>query len=606
MKSIELLAAIGEVRNEYIQDILIPEQPELTSQHKHRYPISVLVAVLLLTAILAVTAYAAGFRISDWFRELFGSLNTEQSQVIEDMGMEHDDGEPISATVNGNSLTILSAFGDGYNAFIRLRFTGPEGINLTYSSVSDYSIYHDSYVRGTNPVDLLSQPVPESSEMLPEDYNAFSWEMRFEDVTSGDASIDAILHIALDPEGSIRFDDAVPETITIPGLWHGWDTLLEGPWQLNLGAMGGDSMDLDVAGKTAVRQLDGIIDHLILNRIVVSQIGIEVDATFEEPISGDSSFTYPTTAAVLKDGSIVAGSVGKYDGYYTELSGTTCKYKLYFDIPVELEQIDHIQFCDLILPVSGDGKVAPSTTTQDEMLQGTHVVLGDPGSLRLNANAYDSSELSAQEVYDLPISQRSATYMYAEYTSQGVQYYRYQDDGRLAITVTNARIVTDISQMGNSYAGFSPDAYMELVELEQPDPQAPNRTHKWVNREYPVCLNEDGSFKDGYCLILVDLLVENQGIENYSPEGFHTGFMTLALPGAEGPDYRDTDYFSDSTYQLPWVNYYDIPSGETKAVSVGFLITPDNTWDLSQVRGCNTSGNPNSVFIDMQLTKEGE
>lgn len=118
-----------------------------------------------------------------------------------------------------------------------------------------------------------------------------------------------------------------------------------------------------------------------------------------------------------------------------------------------------------------------------------------------------------------------------------------------------------------------------------------------------ICLNENGSFKDGYCLILVDLLVENQGIENNSDDVFHTGFMTLALPGAEGPGYRNTDYYSDNTYQLPWVNYYDIPSGETKAVSVGFLITPENTWDLSQVRGCNTSGNPNSVFIDMQLMK---
>lgn len=592
MKSIELLAAIGEVRNEYIQDILVLEQPELTTKHKHRYPISVLVAVLLLTAILAVTAYAASFRISDWFRELFGNLSTEQSQVVEDMGMAQDSCEPVTATANGNTLTILSAFGDGYNAFIRLRFTGPEGMNLTHSSVSDYSIYHDSYVRGTNPVDLLSQPIPESAEMLPKDYNAFSWEMRFEDVTNGDSSIDAILHIALDPEGSVRFDDAISETITIPGLWYEWDTLLEGPWQLKLGAMGGDSMELDVAGKTANRQLGGIIDHLMLNRIVVSQIGIEVDAIFEEPISGDSSFTYPTTVAVLKDGSIVAGSVGKYDGYYTELSGRTCKYKLYFDIPVELEQIDHIQFCDLILPVSGDGKVTPGANPQEEMLQGTHVILGDPGSLRLNPNASDLSGL-----------QRSNAYMYAEYTNQGVRYYRYQDDGRLAITVTDARIVTNISQMDNSYAGFSPDAYMELVELEQPDPQAPNRTHEWVEREYPICLNEDGSFKDGYCLILVDLLVENQGIENNSDDGFHTGFMTLALPGAEGPGYRDTDYFSDNTYQLPWVNYYDIPSGETKAVSVGFLITPENTWDLSQVRGCNTSGNPNSVFIDMQLLK---
>lgn len=600
MKSVELLETIGEVRNEYIQDILIPPKEETSTRRRTRLPFSLLVAVMIFSSLIAATAYASDFRISDWFQSLFGELTPGQSQVLDGMGMDQNIGV-VSATSNGNSVTVVSAFGDSYNAYLRLRFEGKDATDLTHAPTSGYSIYHEDYVRSENAVDLLTQPIISDSEIVPEGYNSFLWEVQFEDIANGDESLDVILHIELDPEGKVRFDDNNPETITIPGLWYNDDILLEGPWVLTLGAMGGESVELDVKGKPAVRQLNGIVDNIKLNRIIVSSIGVEVDATFDEPVSGEGSFTYPTTVVVLKDGSCISGSIGKY-GYGTELSETTCKYKLYFDVPVDLEKIDYVQFCDLILPVSGDGTVNTNGTVPQEMLRGTHVVLGDPTSLRLNNNALDCSDLDAWEVYNLPTSQRSDISMYAEYTDQGVQFFRYMDDGRLAITVTDARIVTDISQLGGSYAGFSLDAYVELEETG------------WAERDYPICLNKDGSFKDGYSLILVDLLVENQGIEwnrnelpsnNTSIYGFNTGgFLTLALlEDADGGNlpYSDAVYFSDSTYQLSWVNYYEILPGETKAVSIGFLITPEDTWDLSMVRGCNTSGNRDSVFIDLNL-----
>lgn len=575
MKAMDLLQAIGEVREEYIEEVFL--WPSSAHPSRRRIPLTILVAVLILSALLASTAYASGIRVADWFSGLFTQVTEQEAQVLEDMAM----GTPLTSTTPGGTATILSAFGDGYNGFFYLRFTSAEGVNLHRENLTDYSIYHQDYLDREDAVDLLSRSLEAASE-------AFSWTLEFQESPQAN-SLDALLHIALDPTGKLSFTDDTPETLTIPGLWYGsyvdHDQVMFGPWVFPLGKLGGESRELEVSHIGN--------DALQLNRLVVSQICLEVDATFLSP----GNTAYPETGAVLLDGTYVSGIVGKYDRYYRTLTQDGCQYRLYFGAPVDLGEIDHVRVGNLIIPVSGDGTVVPNGELPQGQTQGTHVTLGDPDSLVLSPLATNPGPLTAQQDRELPDRQRMGLFLYAEYTQAGVRFYQHPKTGRLSITVTGARMVTDLKDLGGSYAGFAYDTYMTLDGSQ------------WVPQPQPVCLNPDGSFKDGYRLLLVDLLVENQGATAYtsgnnsSPYAFiDSGFLTLttlADPGENQSNYRNSNYLSDGTYTAPWENYFEILPGAPREIAVGFLLDPTFSWDLADCCLCNTSGNSDSVFIHL-------
>lgn len=163
---------------------------------------------------------------------------------------------------------------------------------------------------------------------------------------------------------------------------------------LELNTLGGTTMELEVAGMTATHEVNGAKNTVTLNAMTVSQLGIDVNATFAQPVSGEASFAFPTATAVLMDGTCLDGTINPH-GYGTELAGTLCKYKLYFNSLVELEQIDHIRFCGLVIPVCGDGDVEPASEIPEDYTLGTHVTLGDPNSLILSKEAVNPVGLTS-------------------------------------------------------------------------------------------------------------------------------------------------------------------------------------------------------------------
>ena len=602
MKAIDLLDTIGQTHDTYLRDAM--EAFSGTCPQVRRRPgarLSILVAVLVLAALLTTAAFASRDRLADWFPDFFGSLTSQEQEIIDSMEMEPAGTDPVSTTVNGTRVTIVRALGDAHNCYVLLRIEGPEGTDLSREDPTKYAIYNNEYIMDDTNVRLLSQ--------TPTDGARYYAEAVWEDAVPGDNILEVTFRITLDNLTEMNFTDREPEQITIPGLWSGDEALLEGPWVLELNTLGGTTMELEVAGMTATHELNGAKNTVTLNAMTVSQLGIDVNATFAQPVSGEASFAFPTTTAVLMDGTCLDGTINPH-GYGTELAGTLCKYKLYFNSLVELEQIDHIRFCGLVIPVCGDGDVEPASEIPEDYTLGTHVTLGDPNSLILSKEAVNPVGLTSYA------SHMDGIFAYAEYTEEGIRFYETvssYNGGRLAITVTGSRIVTDLADLGGSYAGFSPDVYSMLVELEEPDPEQPNKTTEFIFLDHPVGINDDGSFQEGYYLILVDLIVENQGVEqdpdtlspnNNSIYGFNTaGFLFLSLleDKTSGYPYMNSQYFSDADFSTPWVNYFEILPGETKEIHVGFYMTPERDWGTTLVRGTNTCGNENGIFIDLDL-----
>lgn len=563
--------------------------------------LALLIAAVILVVSLALTASADSLGIAQWFGSIFGELSPEQEQVVESMAMDQQ--AAVSDTVNGTTVTLISAIGDGYNCYARIRFEAPEDVDLSRENVNDYFIYNREYALDESRPNILSRPANAMAGL-------FSYTLTWEDTTVGDNVIEVVLQIVLEEECDIRFDDDAPETLTIPYLMHDREQLLEGPWHLELTTLGGGSMALDVRGKTAIHETYGSETEIQLNRVTVTQLGIEVDADFTTPLTGESSFTYPTASAVLMDGTIAPAHLPDY-GIVNRLTSEGCHYRLYFDAPLELKDIDHIRFCDLILPVSGDGKVR---TTEDlpEYTVGTHVTLGDPTSLRLSSkvtnSGVDFAGLTSRQWSALSAEEKSAALCYAEYTEEGVRMYNWSTsfgEGRLAITITGARVVTDMAQLDGNYGGFEYESFLLSTE------------NGWQKQDRPVSVNADGSFREGTFLVLVDMILENQGVsaaENYwspnqnSPYEFNTTGLPFFASLSEktefgGYKYVNANYFTDG--DGVWKNYVEVLPGERKQVTSGFYCMSENyhgiRWTLDTLRTCNTSGNENSVFIDLDL-----
>lgn len=582
-----------------IQELTLKKIRRQKRKGIHPRRLTLLIAAVLVVMGLAVTASAESLGISQWFRSTFREMTQEQEPILENMAMEQT--EPVSHTVNGTTLTLVSAIGDGYNCYARLRFAAPEGTDLTWES-REYGIYYQDYLFLENSLDLLSQPVAEEK-------GGYTYKFTWEDGTPHDNLLDAVLHITLDKTAVFRFDDGIPETITIPGLVNEQEIMLTGPWQLPITRLGGESRVLEVDGKTAVHAASGMETELVLRRMVVSQLGIEVAADFSQPLSGGAAFTYPTAYAVKKDGTVAHGSIPSHY-YLNELTSQGCRYKLYFDAPVELENIDHIRFCGLTVPVSGDGTVKPREAFEEYTL-GTHVTLGDPDSLKLSWDVRQSNvdfgRLTSRQWDCLPDEQKIAALTYAEYTEEGVRFYdwsRSYGDGRLAITITGARVVTNMAQLGGSFAGFEQEAFLRYTG------------QGWEEQEIPVGINPDGTFQEGAFLVLVDMILENQEVsvaENYwssnqtGPYQFNTTgipfFVSLSEKEFGGYRYVNANYFLDAGGG--WRNYVEVLPGERKQVTSGFYCFAPNyhggSWTPENLRACNTSGSETSVFIDLNL-----
>lgn len=203
-------------------------------------------------------------------------------------------------------------------------------------------------------------------------------------------------------------------------------------------------------------------------------------------------------------------------------------------------------------------------------------------------------ELTEKEYYQLM--------GYVHRTSEGVRFYRRATErGYLEFTIRNVSVLGEESNWPQE--NYLHEAYMELDE-----------ENNWVERNRPVFLNPDGSPKEGWSLVLVDVKVTSHDaaarIGDYSQSDPYLfrgdGVCTLAdlrLRDDNGYFVRSMDYFSGlGQYPEHYVLYRLMP-GESIDFTIGFLHKSGQEDLFQYLRLCNTSGNLHSAFI--RLDEEG-
>lgn len=206
-------------------------------------------------------------------------------------------------------------------------------------------------------------------------------------------------------------------------------------------------------------------------------------------------------------------------------------------------------------------------------------------------------ELTEKEYYQLM--------GYAHRTSEGVRFYRRATErGYLEFTIRNVSVLGEESNWPQE--NYLHEAYMEL-----------NEENNWVEHDRPVFLNPDGSSKEGWSLVLVDVKVTSHDaaarIGDYSQSDPYLfrgdGVCTLAdlrLKEDNGYIVRSMDYFSGlGQYPEHYVLYRLMP-GESIDFTIGFLRQSGQEEEenlFEYLRLCNTSGNLHSAFI--RLDEEG-
>lgn len=194
---------------------------------------------------------------------------------------------------------------------------------------------------------------------------------------------------------------------------------------------------------------------------------------------------------------------------------------------------------------------------------------------------------------------------YSHRTAEGIRFYRRATDrGYLEYTITNARYLGQGDEWPQT--NYLYEAYLEL-----------NDENRWVEYDRPVCLNPDGTSKEGWNLVLVDVKVTSHDaaarIGDYSDsdpylfrgDGVCT-LVDLRLKGDYNYIARNIDYFSELGKYPEHYVLYRLEPEESICFTIGFLQNSkrqDGADPYEYLRLCNTSGNLDSVFI--RLDEEG-
>ena len=344
-----------------------------------------LAAVFTVSAMAAYQLWGPGELFDPFFTIERAPLDDGQKALLDEIGTT--DLPPV--TSSGTTLTPLAAIADEHTLYLRLRLEAPEGTALPHMGEGEDHIAYDVELVNTQTGERLDWGF-QKARFLPDD-------------TPGDNSLELVFMLLGFPRGA-NWIDGVPKTLTITGLGlhpGGVESMhLEGEWSFSLdGFYPSKAVEVDTIG--AARWDETTERMVALEGLTLSPLSAAFTTSY--PTRGDERgvFTNLEIELVFQDGStvVIDGGSGNTspgpDGeggvvYFTGVHS--------FDTPLDLTQLDHIQFGEYRLELPG----APRQTVEVDTAGAVWYNEAGRGTLALEDLSFSSLSLDYRITYDNP------------------------------------------------------------------------------------------------------------------------------------------------------------------------------------------------------------
>ena len=343
---------------------------ETKSGKKGFRPARLLVAAAVAAAF-TVSALAAGRLLGG---ELFGdvfsrgndSLTPGQMETIDRLvqTFEGQDGAaPAAVTDNGASITPLAALADGNIYYLRLRVEAPEGTALPdLDWERDGACYQ---LFGPEAADHLTLEPAEGA--YPAD--TFGYQLDFRPLPDSEPNDNVKEFVAqftnLSDDG-IALNDGVSKVLTVRGLWtqdsdKGYTPIFTGTFAFDIGLnFQSQLLELEAGGLTwstrAEDELRGVAYDVTNTVAQMSLSPLSLSYRYTTTLPADNNWIdagLGPVEIVLTDGTEIPcihghdTDVGNSQTGARELEGFVV-----FDQPLDLSQVDHLQYGDNKIPVN--------------------------------------------------------------------------------------------------------------------------------------------------------------------------------------------------------------------------------------------------------------
>ena len=364
---------IKEITMNHIMNTEHNDQPK-TKARAGRRPMRLLIAAAVIAAF-SVSALAAGRILGGG--ELFGNVFSQEKDALSQgqldaigqlvQSFEAQDGSiPAAVTDNGATITPIAALADENIYYLRLRVEAPEGTVLPdldwERDEACYQLFGDEAAN-----DLTLEP---AQGAYPE--YAFGYQLDFRPLPDSDPNDNIkefVVQFANLSENGITLNDGVSKVLTIYGLWiqdpgKNYTPIFTGTFTFDIG--------LNFQSQTAALPVEGLTWHHdlldytnTLQAMTLSPLSLSYRVDSTMPENDRVGAQLGTLEIVLKDGSVFYAESTEYDeqlARYIErgeielpLTGEpTGVFENYivFEQPLDLTQVDYVQYGDNKIPVS--------------------------------------------------------------------------------------------------------------------------------------------------------------------------------------------------------------------------------------------------------------
>ena len=357
-----------------IKEITMKNIHTETKSSKRGFKPAHLLVAAAVAAAFTVSALAAGRLLGgNLFGDVFSrgndSLTPGQMETIDQLvqTFEGRDGSiPAAVTDNGASITPIAALADENIYYLRLRVETPEGTALPdLDWERDGACYQ---LFGPETADRLTLEPAQGA--YPADTFGYQLDFRsLPDSEPNDNVKEFVVQFTNLSDDGIALNDGVSKVLTIRGLWtqssdKDYTPIFTGTFAFDIGLnFRSQAVELDADGLTWRHDLLDYTNTMQAMTLSPLSLSYRVDSTMPE--NDHIGAQVGALKIVLKDGSVFYSESTEYDEQLAryiqeenitlpltgEPTGVFENY-IVFDQPLDLSQVDYVQYGDSKIPVN--------------------------------------------------------------------------------------------------------------------------------------------------------------------------------------------------------------------------------------------------------------